>query len=68
MNASQGSGLKASQSVIESGAEVLLSVDVGPKSFELLEKSGIIIYKLEKREKIMDAVKLFEENKLNRMR
>lgn len=55
-NAAQGAGLKAAQSIIDSGAEALISYDVGPKAFDLIEKSGIIIHRLEKQVKVKDAI------------
>jgi len=66
-NASQGAGLKAAQSIIESGAEVLLSYDVGPKAFELLEKSGIISYRIETKIKVDEVIAMFQENKLKKI-
>jgi len=66
-NASQGAGLKAAQSIIESGAEVLLSYDVGPKAFELLEKSGIMSYRIDAKVKVSEAIKLFQDEKLKKI-
>lgn len=66
-NASQGAGLKAAQSIIESGAEVLLSYDVGPKAFELLEKNGIMSYRIEKKVMVNEAINLFQQNKLKKI-
>jgi len=55
-NAAQGAGLKAAQSIIDSGAEVLVSYDVGPKAFDLIKKSGIIIHRLDEKIKVKDAI------------
>ncbi|MDD3804416.1 MAG: NifB/NifX family molybdenum-iron cluster-binding protein [bacterium] len=66
-NASQGAGLKAAQSIIDSGAETLLSYDVGPKAFELLKKSGIISYRIETKVKVNEAIVMFQENKLKKI-
>ena len=44
LNAAHGAGTQAAQFVINSGALVLISGKVGPKAFDLLDKTGIEIY------------------------
>jgi predicted Fe-Mo cluster-binding NifX family protein len=47
MNAAHGAGTKAAQMVINSGAGVLITGNVGPKAFEILKKTDIEIYNAE---------------------
>ena len=45
-NAGHGAGIQAGQTVIDMGADVVITGgDVGPKATEVLMKSGITIYK-----------------------
>ena len=43
--ASHGAGVRASQSVISSGAEAVVTGEVGPKALEVLEAAGVNVYR-----------------------
>jgi predicted Fe-Mo cluster-binding NifX family protein len=45
MNAGHGAGIQAAQLVINTGAEILITGQIGPKAREILEKTNIKIYK-----------------------
>jgi predicted Fe-Mo cluster-binding NifX family protein len=47
LNAAHGAGTKAAQMVINSGAGVLITGNVGPKALEILKKTDIEIYNSE---------------------
>lgn len=47
LNAAHGAGIQAAQFVINTGASILITGQVGPKAFDLLKKSKIRIYKSE---------------------
>lgn len=44
----QGAGIQAAKTVINSGAEILITGNVGPKAFTALTSAGIKIYLCEK--------------------
>jgi predicted Fe-Mo cluster-binding NifX family protein len=44
MNAAQGAGIQAAQSVIDSKASVLITGHCGPKAFRVLRTAGIHVY------------------------
>jgi predicted Fe-Mo cluster-binding NifX family protein len=45
MNAGHGAGIQAAQLVINTDAKILITVQIGPKAREILEKTNIKIYK-----------------------
>lgn len=44
LNAAQGAGIQAGQSVVDSGATAVITGHVGPKAFKVLEAAGIPVY------------------------
>ncbi len=44
MQAMQGAGIQASRAIIDSGAQALVTGNVGPKAFTALNSAGIEIY------------------------
>ena len=44
LNAAQGAGIQAAQSVVRSGAKILITGNCGPKAFHVLSAAGISIY------------------------
>lgn len=47
-NASGGAGIAASNQLIDENVNVIITGNLGPNAFELIEKSGIKAYKCEK--------------------
>ena len=44
LNAVQGAGIQAAKNVVDTGAEALITGNVGPKAFAVLGKAGITVY------------------------
>ena len=44
VNAMQGAGIQAAQSVAECGAEAVLTGNCGPKAFRILSEAGMSVY------------------------
>lgn len=44
LEASQGAGIQAAQSIVDQGVEVLITGHCGPKAFKVLKSAGIKIY------------------------
>ena len=44
LNAPQGAGIQAAKNVLDSGAVIVISGNVGPKAFDALRAAGITVY------------------------
>lgn len=44
LNAAQGAGIQAAQTVARAGVRVLLTGNCGPKAFQALEAAGVTVY------------------------
>lgn len=63
LNAAQGAGIQAAMTVVEQGAEVLITGHCGPKAFRVLKEAGIKVY-LTSAINGHEALKLFQDGKL----
>ena len=64
VNAIRGAGIRAAQIVIDQKAEVVITGNIGPNSFDALKSSGIKIFQAPPGIKVKDALSDFKENKL----
>ena len=55
-------GAMVGQIVANEGIDAVITIDIGPRAFEIFERYGIKIYQA--KGKIKDAIKQFEEGKL----
>lgn len=44
VQSTQGAGIQSAKNVIDSGAEVLIAGNVGPKAYSILKASGVEVY------------------------
>lgn len=65
LNAVQGAGIQASKNVIDRGVAVLVSGDVGPKAFGVLNSADIQVYSGASG-KVSDALEDFKSGKLKK--
>ena len=65
INAAQGAGVQAAQSVVDNQAEVLITGHCGPKAFRALRAAGIEVY-LTPEGTVAEAIDRFEAGQLAR--
>ena len=63
MNAAQGAGIQAAETVARLGAEAVVTGNVGPKAFRVLNTAGIKVY-LCPQITVDDAVRRFKASEL----
>ena len=64
LNALQGAGIQAADTVISQGAEVLITGHCGPKAFRTLQAAGVKIY-LGAMETVGEAIEKFRKGELS---
>lgn len=58
-----GAGIAASQQLVDENIDVLLTGNLGPNAFEIIEKAKILVYKSEETS-VKDALEKFKNNQL----
>ena len=64
ISAMGGAGIKASQSLVDAGAEAVLTIRCGENAAELLKAAGIPLYKTAY-DKAMENIEAFAKNELS---
>ncbi len=64
LNAPQGAGIQAAQNILKENIEVLLTGNVGPKAFQLLNGAGVKIFTGAANLTVDDAIKAYKDGKL----
>ena len=64
LNAAQGAGIQAGQNVANSGAEAVITGNVGPNAFKTLNTAGVKIYLCQETMTIQQALDNFNAGKL----
>ena len=65
-NAQGGAGLKAAQAVVDSGAEILITIRCGENAAEVFNAAGVEIYKASG-ENAKENIRKFNEGKLGKL-
>jgi predicted Fe-Mo cluster-binding NifX family protein len=63
LQAAQGAGIQAGRTVADTGAQVVLTGNCGPKAFRVLQESGIRVY-VGVKGKVREAVEAFHRGEL----
>ena len=63
LNAVQGAGIQAAETVVRLGAEALISGHCGPKAFRVLAAAGVAVYTTEA-DTVGEALEAFKAGKL----
>jgi predicted Fe-Mo cluster-binding NifX family protein len=66
MNQGGGAGIQAAQFVVEQGAEAVLSGNLGPNAFDVLEAAGIPVYLISEGT-VREAVEAFKAGRVQRI-
>jgi predicted Fe-Mo cluster-binding NifX family protein len=65
VNAMRGAGIQAAQTVVSQGAEVVITGNIGPNAFGVLQSSGVRVFQAVPGTKIKDAISAFERGQLS---
>jgi predicted Fe-Mo cluster-binding NifX family protein len=63
VNANGGAGIAAANQVIDEGANVLITGNLGPNAYELIEKAGIDAYSCAS-VPVLQAIEMYQNNQL----
>ena len=63
LNAAQGAGIQAAQTIVKAGAQALVTGHCGPKAFRVLEAAGVKVYNTDA-PTITEALARFRAGKL----
>ncbi len=63
VNASGGAGIKAATQIVDAGAEVVITGNLGPNAFEVLEKAGVSSFSCNS-VTVLEAIALYQSNQL----
>ncbi len=64
LNAAQGAGIQTGQNVANLGADAVITGNVGPNAFRVLNTAGVKIY-LTEEQTVQEAIDALKEGKLN---
>ncbi len=64
INATQGAGIQAGKTIVNSGAEVLITQNCGPKAFNVLSSKGIKIATVAEEMTVAEAVEKLKNSEL----
>lgn len=65
LQAAQGAGIQAAQTVVDTGAEAVITGHCGPKAFRVLGAAGIAVYNSDSAT-IAEALAAYKEGRLQR--
>jgi predicted Fe-Mo cluster-binding NifX family protein len=66
LNAMQGAGIQSAKTVIESGAKAVITGNVGPKAFNVLDGNGVEMY-INATGSVENAIKEFKDEALEKI-
>jgi len=70
LQATQGAGIQAARTIIDQGVEVLISGNVGPKAFRVLQAGAVRMFRTDptSQKTVADAVAAWEQGKLEEIK
>jgi len=67
LQAAQGAGLQAAQSVLDADVEVLIAVNVGPKAIAAMLAQNVAVYKVATNVTALQALQQYKDQKLQKL-
>lgn len=67
LQAAQGAGIQAAQTIIDAQVDVLIASNVGPKAMTALEANGIAVFKIGPGVKLEQAITEYQDGNLAQM-
>lgn len=67
LQTAQGAGIQAAQAVLDTGADVLIAYNIGPKAMTVLQANQIQVYQAPAAMSIQQAVEAFDSGQLNQI-
>ena len=67
LQAVQGAGIQAAQTIIDSGVEILIAANVGPKAMAAMNAGGIAVFEADTAKTIQQAVNEYRAGQLNQL-
>jgi predicted Fe-Mo cluster-binding NifX family protein len=67
LNAAQGAGIQTAQNIVNSGAEILLAANAGPKAMRVLQASDVEVYRALPDMTLSECVEMFKTAKLEKL-
>ncbi|HPI72881.1 MAG TPA: NifB/NifX family molybdenum-iron cluster-binding protein [bacterium] len=64
LNAAQGAGIQAAETVVQSGAQALVTAHCGPKAFRVLSAAGVAVYSSDSNT-VAEALEQFKAGRLH---
>ncbi len=64
MNKTQGAGTATSQDLVKGGADVVISINVGPNAWDVLKEFEVKVFKAEKGMSVKEAVEAYKKGEL----
>ncbi len=63
LNAGQGAGIQSAETVVQSGAQALVTTHCGPKAFRVLSAAGVAVYNSDS-DTVAEALEQFKTGRL----
>ncbi|MBN1614589.1 MAG: NifB/NifX family molybdenum-iron cluster-binding protein [Deltaproteobacteria bacterium] len=69
LDSPQGAGIQAARQIVDAGAEVLITGNIGPNAFRVLQAAAVTIYKVEKERTptVTDAIEAWRKGDLEQV-
>lgn len=67
LNAVQGAGIQSAKTVLDAGAECVISGHIGPKAFQVLSGAGVAMYTASEEKSVKEIIEQYKAKELQKM-